>query len=283
MIPHAVLLLSTSPTYKSKPMSAASLPLMQPVRRAGTWVSVAALMVLVCFLDSTWLAQRMPHGQWAANLIMIAYFVWMYRDAPPRLRALMKYGVVVATVGEVFFSLVVGMYEYRLANVPIYVPPGHSILYGAVYYMVREPFMLRHQRVIMPLMAAAGLLYAGSWLVLHNDVYGALCTLLFVILIVKNADSRYFFLTMFLFVAYLEQVGTRFEAWYWHSALLDKYTWLPSGNPPSGISVFYFGFDVTCLLAYLTRRKDVKARYKRLKARREESVEAPPEAGLMTT
>jgi len=254
---------------------------MQPFRRAGTWLSVAGLMVVVCFLDSTWLAARVPHGQWAANALMIAYFVWMYRDAPPRLQALMKYGVVVATVGEVFFSLVVGMYEYRLANVPIYVPPGHSILYGAVYYFVREPFMLRHQRVIMPLMAGIGVLFSASWLLLHNDVYGAVCTLLFIALLVKNSDSRYFFITMFLFVAYLEQVGTRFEAWYWHSTLLDKYAFMPSGNPPSGISVFYFGFDITCLLAYLARRKDLKARYRRLKARREEAPAPPPEQGLI--
>ncbi len=239
-------------------------------------------MVVVCFLDSTQLAPHFAHGQWLANAIMIAYFVWMYRDAPPRLQSLMKYGVVVATVGEVFFSLVVGMYEYRLANVPIYVPPGHSILYGAVYYVVREPFMLRHQRKMTIAMAAIGVAYAGYWLVAHHDVYGALCTLLFIALLVRNPDSRYFFLAMFLFVAYLEQVGTRFGAWYWHADLLDKYSWLPSGNPPSGISVFYFGFDVTCLIAYLTRRKDLKLRYKRFQARNE--APAPgPEPELTTT
>jgi len=256
---------------------------LRPFRRAGTWLGIALLMVVVCFLDSTWLAQRFDHGQGAANVIMLAYFVWMYRDAPPRLKALMKYGVVVATVGEVFFSLVVGMYEYRLANVPIYVPPGHAILYGAVYYAVREPFMLRHQRKIMIGMAGLGVAYAAYWLAAHNDVYGALCTLLFLALLVRNSDSRYFFLAMFLFVGYLEQVGTRFGCWYWHPALLDKYAWLPSGNPPSGISVFYFGFDVTCLLAYLTRRKDLKLRYRRLKARQEQSAQQTPESELSAT
>ncbi len=260
-----------------------ALPLtLRPFRRAGTWLGIAALMVVVCFLDSTWLAQRLSHGQWAANALMLAYFVWMYRDAPPRLQSLMKYGVVVATVGEVFFSLVVGMYEYRLGNVPIYVPPGHAILYGAVYYFVREPFMLRHQRTMMTGMALLGVAYATYWLVAHNDMYGALCTLLFLYLLVRNADSRYFFLAMFIFVAYLEQVGTRFGAWYWHADLLDKYSWLPSGNPPSGISVFYFGFDVTCLLAYLTRRKDLKLRYKRLKSRAE-SPTSGPEPELIAT
>lgn len=248
-------------------------------KRAPIWISVAALMVLICFLDSTYVAARFGYGQWVANAIMIAYFVWMYRNAPPRLRALMKYGVVVATIGEVVFSLLIGMYEYRLANVPIYVPPGHSILYGAVYYFVREPAVLRNRHVVAPCMLAMGLGYAAYWLFAQNDVYGALCTAVFVYWVAREKSSRLFFLAMFLFVAYLEQVGTRFGAWYWHPTLLDRIPWIPSGNPPSGISVFYFGFDVGCLLAYLTRRPELKARYKRLKRRRE-NVRGAGEAEL---
>jgi hypothetical protein len=221
-------------------------------------------MVVVCFLDSAWMAQRIEHGQWLANAVMLLSFFWMYRSAPPRLRALMKYGVVVATVGEVFFALIVGMYEYRLGNVPVYVPPGHVMLYAAVYYLVREPFMLRHQRWIMGAMLGLAVGYAGYWLLARNDVYGALCTSLFLVLLVRAAESRYFFLAMFLFVAFLEQVGTRFGAWHWHPSLLDKFAWLPSGNPPSGISVFYFGFDVVCLMAYLVRRKGLRLRYRRV-------------------
>jgi hypothetical protein len=220
-------------------------------------------MVVVCFLDSAWLAQRMAHGQWLANGVMLACFCWMYRSAPPRLRGLMKYGVVVAAVGEVIFSLVIGMYEYRLGNVPVYVPPGHVMLFGAVYYLVREPFMLRHQGRIMVGMGSVAVAYAGYWLVARDDVYGALCTLLFLVLLVRAADSRYFFLAMFLFVGFLEQVGTGFGAWHWHASLLGKISWLPSGNPPSGISVFYFGFDVACLMAYLVRRRELRRRYQR--------------------
>lgn len=238
-------------------------------RRAPIWLGVAALMVLICFLDSRYVSTRFAYSQWLANAIMVAYFVHMYRNASPRLRGLMKYGVVVATIGEVVFSLFVGMYEYRLANVPIYVPPGHSILYGAVYYFVREPAVLRNRRWLSPLLLVLCIGYTAYWLVARNDVYGAVCTGVFLYWIAREPASRLFFLAMFLFVAYLEQVGTRFECWYWHPTLLDRFDWMPSGNPPSGISVFYFGFDVGCLLAYLRRRPDLKARYKRLKKYRE--------------
>jgi hypothetical protein len=238
-------------------------------RRTSTWISVLVLMVIVCFLDSRAFATRYDYGQWGANVLMAAYFVYMYRAAPPRLAALMKYGVVIATAGEVLFSLVFGMYEYRLENVPLYVPPGHSILYGAVYYFVREPFVLRHRRAFSLAMLAVSVGYAAYWFSAHNDLYGALCTVLFVALIARDAHSRLFFLTMFLFVGYLEQVGTRFGCWYWFEHAFDRFTWLPSGNPPSGISVFYFAFDVLCLLAYLRRRRDLKTRYRRIRDQRE--------------
>jgi len=235
---------------------------------AGIWLGVALLMVVICFIDGAYVAQHFSYGQWVSSFIMIVYYVWMYRNASPRLRAMMKYGVVVGIVGEVLFSLVVGMYEYRLANVPVYVPPGHSILYGAVYYFVREPVVLKHQRLVNGVMVSLSLAYVGYWMIAHQDVFGTLCAVVFVALVVKHKESRTFFLAMFLFVAYLEQVGTRFQAWYWHSTLLGRIPWIPSGNPPSGISVFYFLFDAGVLFAYLTRRKAVRARYRRLQRTR---------------
>jgi hypothetical protein len=243
-------------------------------RRASTWLGVLALMVLICFLDGRYVSERVPHSQWIANAIMLVIFVLMYRSAPARLRGLMKYGVAVAALGEVVFSLFIGMYEYRLANVPVYVPMGHSIMYVAVYYFVHEPVVQRNKRWISPLMLALGVGYAACWLVARNDVYGAVCTGVFLLWIAREPASRMFFLAMFLLVAYLEQLGTRFECWYWHPTLLDRFDWMPSGNPPSGISVFYFGFDVGCLLVYLRRRPELKARYRRLKKHREQTRES---------
>ena len=42
--------------------------------------------------------------------------------------------------------------------------------------------------------------------------------------------------------------------------------------------MFYFAFDVLCLLAYLKRRKDLRARYRRLKKlRRDMDGDVPAE------
>ncbi|MDB4972829.1 MAG: hypothetical protein JWN48_1170 [Myxococcaceae bacterium] len=251
---------STKPESSARPGSIAR-------HRTASWTSLLALIGIVCFLDSAYVATRFDHGQWAADALMLVYFTWMYRGAPPRLRALMKYGVFIATVGESLFSLVLGMYEYRLENIPLYVPPGHAVMVGAVYYFVREPFVRRHAKAVCTAMLLASVAYAAYWLIAQHDLYGALCTALFVVLVAREAESRLFFLTMFWFVAILEQAGTRLGAWYWYDIAFEKFAWLPSGNPPSGISVFYFAFDVLCLIAYLKRKPELKARYRKLKQR----------------
>lgn len=246
-------------------------------RRTWTWLTVLALICLVCFLDGHYVAARFAYGQSVANVLMLIAFVSVYRSAPTRLRALMKYGVFIATAGEALFSLALGMYEYREVRIPLYVPPGHSVVYAAVYYFVRERWVLKNRRWLAPLMLLVSVSYAGYWLYAHNDAYGALCTFFFVVLIWRDAESRLFFLSMFLFVGYLELVGTGMGAWFWWPTAFDTFSWLPSGNPPSGISLFYFGFDGLCVLALLKRRPEVRARLRRLRSR------SHPPARLITT
>jgi hypothetical protein len=139
-------------------------------------------------------------------------------------------------------------------------------MYAAVYYFVRERWIIKNRSIVSALMLLIGVAYAAFWLVAHNDVYGAVCTFFFVLLIALNAESRLFFLSMFLFVGYLELVGTGAGAWFWWPTAFDKFAFLPSGNPPSGISLFYFGFDGLCLAALLRRRPVLRARLRRLRA-----------------
>lgn len=203
---------------------------------------------------------------------MVAFYLWMSWQAPLRLRAIMRYGVVIGAVGETLCSLVFGMYEYRLHNIPLYVPLGHPVIYGAIYHFVREPFVVRNKRALTFAFAVTSVSYALYWLVAANDVFGAVCATVFVWLVVFDGESRLFFLAMFLLVAFLEQVGTSFGAWTWYPLAFGRVELLPSGNPPTGISIFYFAFDGLCLLAYLKRRPQLGLRYRRLKARAARSL-----------
>lgn len=240
------------------------------IRRTVSWLAVLVLVAVVGLLDSRQLAERFAYGQWLANALLALTFWVMHRSAPPRLKSVMVYGLLVGTLGEVLFSLILRMYEYRLGNVPLYIPLGHSILYAAVFYFVREPFVLRQRALMLPLLWGVGIAYSLFWLVARNDVYGALCSVFFIYLMWKHESSRMFFAAMFLLVAYLEQVGTGFGAWSWPATLLDRVDFLPSANPPSGISVFYFGFDGACLEILVRMRPKLRERYYRLLARREQ-------------
>jgi hypothetical protein len=218
---------------------------------------------LVLPFDGRWVAGHLGWGQGITTVLTLFYFVALYRGAPPRLRHALLSGVVIATAGECFFSLVLGMYEYRLGGIPFYVPPGHSILFATVYWFARDPGVRRRAETWKAALYAVAASYSAFWLVARNDVYGWLCFAVFSAIIAITRDSRLFFLAMYLLVALLEQVGTTLGCWWWPGVLLNKVALVPSANPPSGIASFYFGLDVLCLMAYLVSRPRLRARRRR--------------------
>jgi hypothetical protein len=87
-------------------------------------------------------------------------------------------------------------------------------------------------------------------------------TLFVFLLLWKRPKERLFFFSMYILVAILEIGGTYFGAWKWPNIGFDIFYFLPSNNPPSGISLFYFLLDIGCFFIYTKRHK---ALWKRLK------------------
>lgn len=177
----------------------------------------------------------------------------------------MLYGLVIAVGGEVLFSLILGMYTYRLENLPVYVPFGHSIIYAGVYYLVKEPVLKRHQAQTTQVLYYAMILYSTLWLLFSKDVLGFICMLAILGIFKWKERLKPFFLIMFFTIAYLELIATYFQCWYWPQVWFNKVPIIPSANPPSGISVFYFGFDAGCLWLYKTCNSSRWQRLKRIK------------------
>ena len=79
-------------------------------------------------------------GAWGQPLVSI--WVWgllgvlLHRSAGLRFQLLAC--LVIATVGEVVLSLVWGLYDYRLGNLPLFVPPGHVLLYWLGLYLAER-------------------------------------------------------------------------------------------------------------------------------------------------
>ena len=160
--------------------------------------------------------------------------------------------VAVATGFEIFGSLIWGVYRYRLGNVPLYVPPGHGMVYLFGLTAGRLPVFRRHGRRAAHVVLAACVAYTVLGLTAlpavtgRIDVQGALCLPILAACILFT--RRYaLFAAIFLAVVDLELAGTWARDWYWLP--VAPWSGVPSGNPPSAIAGGYCIIDGTVLLA----------------------------------
>ena len=213
------------------------------------YLHIHALFFPVLWLG-LYLDSQLVSEQYITNILVLITFLWIYKQVSKVVKQLMLYGLIVALGGELLFSLVFGMYTYRLENLPLYVPLGHSIIYATVYYFVKEPLIQKYQNQIIKSLYIAIILYSTAWLIFASDVFGFLCMLIILWIFKRRPKTKLFFLIMFFAIVYLELVGTYYGCWSWPKIWFDKVPFIPSANPPSAISVFYFGFDAGCLWFY---------------------------------
>lgn len=237
------------------------------LRHLAIYLGIIVWLVFGLYLDGTGMAQKMAYGQWVTNVVTLIFFFWVYVNASRKNKKIIHYGLVIAFGGEVVFSLLLGMYTYRLGTLPIYVPLGHTIIYMGVYYFSKEAVVVAHKDRIVKTLYPLMIIYAAGWLILQNDVFGFLCAAVILLLFKRRPNSRLFFLVMFFVIAYLELLGTYFQAWHWPTIWFDKVSFISSANPPSAISVFYFAFDAGCLWAYRRLNPVAWQRFRRLNAR----------------
>jgi len=93
------------------------------------------------FLDSFYFVEITEHAQWYANIVMFIVTGIVIYTVPARNKEQMITAILIAIIGEYLFSIVLGMYTYRLENVPHYVPPGHALVYIAVLYFSKRPLL----------------------------------------------------------------------------------------------------------------------------------------------
>jgi hypothetical protein len=204
-----------------------------------TWVPVVLLLDRAGSLE---FQRLLGIGTWALLVALL-------RHEPAVVRAQVGVVVVFATVVEYTFSGWLGVYVYRLDNVPWFVPPGHGLVYLAALAIGRAAFMRRHARAAVTVTLAAGGLYALwglSPLAPRPDVLGAfwyLCLAGFL----AFGRNRLTFVGAFLVVTYLEILGTSLGSWTWQP--YDPTGLVAMGNPPSGAAGGYGWFDLAAIAA----------------------------------
>ncbi len=153
--------------------------------------------------------------------------------------------VVLATMLEYAASPLLGLYTYRLENVPSFVPPGHGLVYLAAVLLGTSPAVTRRPLIPLAVLAIATAWAVGGLLLpVHPDTLGAVLFVSFAAFILVG---RYpgVYAAAFALTAALEIYGTRLGTWEW--APHDPTGVLSAANPPSGIPGGYCWLDFWAL------------------------------------
>ena len=234
----------------------------------ATFKSLGALFLFIgfgLFLDSFYMVEITDNAQLYATISMMIGFLITFWRVNKRVKEQMIYAVLIGIIGEYLFSIVMGMYSYRLGNVPHYVPPGHALVYVAVLYFSKASSIIKNKIKLEKFFTIFILIYATVFLIFRNDVFGFVMTIATILILRKKPRERLFYLSMYITVAYLEIVGTNYLCWQWPSTAWDVFDFLPSHNPPSGISFFYFLLDLGTLWLYKKRHKIAWSRMKNVR------------------
>jgi hypothetical protein len=188
----------------------------------------------------------------AGRQVVLGVTTWavlwlLLRREPVLVRTQTLVVVALATCVEYTFSPLLEAYVYRIGTVPLFVPPGHGLVYLAALALGRSALFAGHRRVLVAGTVGIGGLWAAHGLVAARpDLLGAFwfaCLLGFL----RWGRSRMLYVGAFVVVSYLEVVGTALGTWAWapHDPVLGV---VSQGNPPSGAAGGYGWFDLYALL-----------------------------------
>jgi type IV secretory pathway VirB3-like protein len=168
----------------------------------------------------------------------------------PEQRARTAVVVLVATIGEIIGSIIWGAYTYRLGNLPLFVPPGHGLVYLTGLRISQTEWVGRNRRafltVAVTMIAGWGILGLTGLLGRH-DVAGAVGCATLIAFIIGTRRAATLYAGVFFAVAVLEIYGTAIGTWRWAETVPGL--GVPNGNPPSGAASGYVLFDI-CALAF---------------------------------
>lgn len=181
------------------------------------------------------------------GVIAWIFLVALLRGENREIRMQVVIAVAFATAGEHFASIYMGGYTYRFENVPLYVPPGHGMVYLTAVALARSGFFLKHARKI----AAFVVIVCGIWsfwgvsgIPEQGDQVGAILFCVFLIYLFKGR-SPMVYLAAFFITTWLELIGTAAGTWQW--AKLEPIFNLSQGNPPSGVAAWYCLVDAVAI------------------------------------
>lgn len=189
--------------------------------------------------------------QLALGLLTFTVLWACLRTAPAADRWQAWVCVPLATLFEVFGSLIWGGYHYRLDNIPLYVPPGHALVYVFGITAGSLPVVRRHGTTIVHAVLALATAWALAGLTVlpltgHRlDLLGAALWPLLAWCLLRSSRPT-LFAAIWVATATLEIAGTLAGCWTWIEAA--PWSHLSAGNPPSAIAGGYAVIDGSVVL-----------------------------------
>jgi hypothetical protein len=202
---------------------------------APTIAASALFMAAVLLADGAGLPRQLALG--LATALFLSLLV--RRTGIPPAQVLTC--VLVATTGEVVLSLGWGLYEYRHALIPLYVPPGHGLFYTLAAFTASQEALRRHERAITRATLVSGSIVAALSLVVASDVWGFLWWL-GALALIRCSRNQLLLSACFAYTLVLEWAGTAIGNWRW--AALVPGLGLHSANPPAGVGILYILLDL---------------------------------------
>lgn len=171
-------------------------------------------------------------GQLAIGALVWGLLLRLIAPLPAAERHLYLACIAIATAGELFLSLVWGLYTYRLENVPLFVPPGHALMLMLGFALARR----------MPEVAARAILGgAGVYTVLAAatglDTLAVPLYLMLAVSVLSLPAHTRLFASSFVLTLSLELYGTALGNWTWDREV--PWVGLVTTNPPAIAGAFY--------------------------------------------
>ena len=213
-------------------------------RRGDAWlaVGVAAWVGTGLWLDhAASLALQRGIGVATWTLLVLA----LGREERA-VRAQVLVALAIATAGEYALSPGLGLYAYRFAGVPSFVPPGHGLVYLAALNLARSTLAGRAG----PWVRGATVVAGGAWAAwgitwaARGDRFGFVLYLAWAAFALRGGAPM-IAVGCWILTTWLELVGTGLGNWAW--APVTALPWLTMGNPPTGIAGGYCVLDVLSL------------------------------------
>ena len=171
-------------------------------------------------------------GQLAIGALVWALTLALLAPLPAGERRFYLACIAIATAGELFLSLVWGLYTYRLGNVPLFVPPGHALMLMLGVALTRR----------MPESVARAILGgAGAYTILAAlyglDTLAVPLYLLLAVSVLSLPSHVRLFASSFVLTLTLELYGTALGNWTWDREV--PWIGLVTTNPPAIAGAFY--------------------------------------------